>query len=108
MISLKLWNRPTIIKKDSDYFQEFIDDHVDHTKSDDDYIEWSYLKHIFDNWYSANYHKNSPNAKDIKNYFAVNLFKVPIKQIRVDEARISGWRGFKLINIEKLSRNLIH
>jgi P4 family phage/plasmid primase-like protien len=93
-------------KKDSDYFQEFIDDHINHTNFNDDHIEWNHLKQIFDKWYSANYHKDSPNAKDIKHYFTTNIFKVPIKQFRTNDSRISGWRNFKLINIDKFSRNL--
>jgi len=91
-----------LYKKDSDYFREFSDDHIEITHDDNDFIIMAPLHSAFNKWYSSNYHKNPPNSKEIKKYFT-SLFNSESSQFRANSIRYYGWKRAKLINLDKIS-----
>ena len=89
-------------------YHEFSDDYIEKSESANDYIDWNTLKNMFDKWYETNYHKAPPNAKDMKLHFSNNIFKCPIKQIRIPSSGsiCYGWKDFKLICDDQSSNSV--
>jgi hypothetical protein len=87
-----------------DIYTEFVDQYLEKTNSRDDYIVWTKLKQLYETWYSNNYHKTQPNAKEIKKYFEDNVFKKACDGIHIKikdkRTKIRGWAGWSLIEDE--------